>query len=313
MKALPYLAVLAVLAWLPLQLGEHFIVLLLANIFIASMLTLGLQLLIGVSGILSLGHAAFFGIGAYGSAILTAKYGFSFLPAVLVGGLLAGLAGIVMSPIIRLREVYFAMASFAFGIVVYQILSQWKSMTGGHDGLIMIPVPEIAGYSFDLPSKFYYLALVAVAVQYWLFRRLARSEFGAALAAMRQSEAGAASIGLDVTAMKIIVIVIAAVTAGVAGALYAHLYGSLSPHSFDWQKSIALLTMVVVGGSTGYLGVILATAILMYLPEQLRGFSEYSLLINGVILTAVTVLLPNGISGLLPKGEAIGRALQARK
>jgi branched-chain amino acid transport system permease protein len=289
----------ALLLVLPLWLGEHFLVLLLINIFITSMLTLGLQLLIGVSGILSLGHAAFFGVGAYGSAILTSKYGVPFLPAILIGGALSGFAGLLMSPIIRLRGVYFAMATFAFGIIAFQIISQWKAMTGGHDGLIMIPIATIAGYSFDVPSKFYYLALIAIVFQVLIFAALNKSMFGRLLSAIRQSEAGARSIGLNITAMKITAIVIAAFTAGIAGGLYAHLFGSISPHSFDWEKSITLLTMVVVGGSTGYAGVVISTAVLIFLPEQLRAFSEYSLLINGVILTLVTVFLPDGIGGLL--------------
>jgi branched-chain amino acid transport system permease protein len=284
---------------LPVWLGEHFLILLLINFFITSMLTLGLQLLIGVSGILSLGHAAFFGVGAYGSAILTSKYGVPFLPAICIGGVMSGVAGLLMSPIIRLRGVYFAMATFAFGIIVYQIISQWKTMTGGHDGLIMIPIASIAGVSFDVPSKYYYLALIALALQLGLFVALSKSKFGRLLSAMRQSEAGARSVGLNITAMKVIAITIAATTAGIAGGLSAHLFGSISPHSFDWEKSITLLTMVVVGGSSGYAGVLLSTALLIYLPEQLRAFSEYSLLINGGVLTLVTVFLPDGIGGLI--------------
>jgi branched-chain amino acid transport system permease protein len=293
------LLLVAVLLALPVWLGEHFLILLLINIFITSMLTLGLQLLIGISGILSLGHAAFFGVGAYGSAILTSKYGMPFLPAILIGGVMSGCAGLLMSPIIRLRGIYFAMATFAFGIIVYQIISQWKTMTGGHDGLIMIPIASIAGVPFDVPSKYYYLVLIAVVLQILLFTALSRSRFGRLLSAMRQSEAGARSIGLNITAMKVIAITIAAITAGIAGGLYAHLFGSISPDSFNWEKSIALLTMVVVGGSSGYAGVILSTAVLIYLPEQLRAFSEYSLLINGVVLTLVTVFLPDGIGGLI--------------
>jgi branched-chain amino acid transport system permease protein len=303
------LLLLALLLALPVWLGEHFLILLLINIFITSMLTLGLQLLIGISGILSLGHAAFFGVGAYGSAILTSKYGMPFLPAILIGGVMSGFAGLLMSPIIRLRGIYFAMATFAFGIIVYQIISQWKTMTGGHDGLIMIPIASIAGISFDVPSKFYYLVLIAVVLQILLFTALSRSRFGRLLSAMRQSEAGARSIGLNITAMKVIAITIAAVTAGIAGGLYAHLFGSISPDSFNWEKSIALLTMVVVGGSSGYAGVILSTAVLIYLPEQLRAFSEYSLLINGAVLTLVTVFLPDGIGGLI---RALRKAASGR-
>jgi branched-chain amino acid transport system permease protein len=291
------------LALLPVALGQHYFVHLMANFFIFAMLTMSLQLLVGFSGILSLGHAAFFGIGAYTAAVLSIRFGAPF-PLALVGGcIIAGLLGLVMSPIIRLREVYFAIASF--GIVVSELFVQWKSLTGGHDGLIMIPVASIGPLTFDTPSKFYYLALGFVVLEYLLLSGLMGSVFGRALGAMRQNEQAARGVGLDLTSLKVVTIVIAAISAGLAGGLYAHLYGSISPQTFDWSQSINLWTRVVIGGGAGLGGVLGATFLLLLLPEYFRAAAEYSTLINGVILTLSLVVFPHGLGGIFDALSAV--------
>lgn len=295
----------AALAFVPSWLGEHFFVLFLTNVFIFCILTTGLQLLVGASGILSLGHAAFFGVGAYGTALLTSQMSVPFPLALIAGVALAALTGLIMSPIIRLREIYFAMASFAFGIIVYQVFIQWKSLTGGHDGLIMIPFAELGPITLGTNASFYYFALVLVTLQLILFGIIQRAPLGRALNAIRQSEAGARSVGINITAVKICVIVISAACAGLAGGLYGHLYGSLSPTTFSWHQSVALLTMVVIGGGRGVWGVVLATFVLLYLPNQLRVVAEYSEFINGLLLTLFMVLMPSGLSGL---GRAMSSA-----
>lgn len=291
-------SILIVLLGLPVAIGEHFFIQLMTNFFIFVILSMSLQLLIGTSGILSLGHAAFFGIGAYGSGILSVRYGVSFPLALLFGTLLAAIMGLLMSPIIRLREVYFAIGSFAFGIVVAELFSQWKAMTGGHDGLIMIPFASIGSFTFDQPSKFYYLAGAFALAHFLLFTWLIRSPFGRALSAMRQNEQAATSVGLNLTALKATTIVVAAASAGLAGALFAHMLGSITPHTFGWQQSINLLTIVVVGGGAAFGSVVLATFILLFIPELFRSAAEYSTLINGIALVLFMVLLPNGLSGV---------------
>jgi branched-chain amino acid transport system permease protein len=269
-----------------------------ANFFIFAMLSTSLQLLVGVSGILSLGHAAFFGIGAYAAGLLTQSVHLPFLIALLGGGILGGLAALLMSPIIRLKEAYFAIASFAFGILVAEFFAQAKPLTGGHDGLIMIPVASIGGLNFDTPGRLYFLTLVPLVLQISFFKVLLAGPVGKALSCMRQNEHAAKSVGLDLTTLKVLVIVIGGITAAIAGGLYAHLYGSISPHTFGWQQSVSLLTMVVVGGGAGLFWVVVATFILLFLPEQFRAAAEYSSLINGVILTLFMMLLPRGLSSL---------------
>lgn len=286
------------LALIPALLGDSFFVFFLSSFFIFAMLTLSLQLLVGYAGILSLSHAAFFGIGAYCSAIMTVRYEVPFLLALPVAGVAAGIGGLLMSPIIRLREVYFAMASFAFGIVITEVFANWKSVTGGHDGFSMIPIAGLGPIDLDTPGKFYYLVLVLLAAQYLLYRQILASPFGRALNAMRQNESGAKSAGLNLTALKIWAILLAAVSAGIAGSLYAHLNGTVSPQMFHWSQSITLLTMVVVGGASSTPGVFAGTFVLMFLTQYLRGFPEYSALVNGLLLTLFVIFLPSGIGGL---------------
>lgn len=296
----------ALLASLPSILGSSsFFIFFLTAFFIFMILTMGLQFLIGHAGILSLGHAAFFGVGAYCSAILTGRYGWPFLAALPVAGLLAGACGLLMSPIIRLKEVYFAMASFAFGIVLTEVFTHWKSMTGGHDGFPMIPFAALGSYQLDTPGKLYYLVLAFLVAHYVFYKAIIASTFGRSLNAMRQNEAGAKSAGLNIVALKIWAILIASASAGLAGALYAHLNGSVSPQMFHWTQSVTLLTMVVVGGTNSIAGLFCATFLLMYLTQYLRFLSEYNTLVNGVILTLFVIFLPSGIGGLLTRARAL--------
>lgn len=294
----------ALLAVVPSILGgSSFFIFFLTAFFIFMILTMGLQFLIGHAGILSLGHAAFFGVGAYCSAILTGRYGWPFLAALPVAGLLAGACGLLMSPIIRLREVYFAMASFAFGIVLTEVFTHWKSMTGGHDGFPMIPFAALGSYQLDTPGKLYYLVLLLLIAHYFFYQVIIGSTFGRSLNAMRQNEAGAKSAGLNIVALKICAILIAATSAGLAGALYAHLNGSVSPQMFHWTQSVTLLTMVVVGGTNSMAGLFCGTFLLMYLTQYLRFLSEYNTLVNGAILTLFVIFLPSGIGGLLTQAR----------
>jgi branched-chain amino acid transport system permease protein len=293
-----FLILIALLLALPVVVKQQFIIHLLCNFFIFAILTTGLQLLIGCSGILSLGHAAFFGIGAYTAAILSTRLDAPFLLALLAGCGAAAVCAAIVSPILRLRDVYFAIASFAVGIIAVQVFVDWKSLTGGHDGLIMIPYATAIGITFDTPGKFYYLSLVFLIAQCGLFVAIVRGPLGRALSAMRQNENGALSVGLNLAALKTTVLIISATSAGLAGGLFAHFYGSITPQTFGWQQSITLLTMVVVGGGTNIFGVVIATFLLLILPEYFRAMAEYSVLLNGVVLVVILLALPNGMTGL---------------
>lgn len=293
------LVALVVAALLPVPLAENYFLFFLVDVLIYSILALSLQLMLGYGGIVSLGHASFFGIGAYTSAYLMKAVGMPFPIAFLGAIAIALLGGLLMSPIIRLRDVYFAMASFAFGIIVSVLFTQWSTITGGHDGLPGIPPARIGPLDLEDTVPFYYLALVVLTVQVFLYRRYLASPYGQALDAIRQNETAARASGIGLTAMKAQVILLGVGSAGAAGSLFAHFHGSVAPSSFGWLQSVMLLAMLVVGGVRSFSGAILGTLVLLFLASYLRELREYQALVNGLILALFMIFLPRGLVGLV--------------
>ena len=210
---------------------------------------LGLNLFIGFAGQISLGHAAFFGLGAYGSAILTATYGFPAWPAMILTAGAMALAALVLGvPTLRLSGHYLAMATLGFNYVVDSIFVQWDAVTGGPSGLSGVPPLSIGGLTFDSDLKFHYLVWTFALVALTLCLNLVRTGVGRGLAALGADEVAAAALGVDVRRQKNGVFVLSAVMASVAGSLYAHYFGYVNPDAFSVFKSLDLVIMVVVGG-----------------------------------------------------------------
>jgi branched-chain amino acid transport system permease protein len=299
---------------LPLSLGSHSALLaFLINVLIFATVALGLQLVLGHAGLLSLGQASFFGLGAYASALLTTQLGMPFPLGFIAAVVLAVLGALLMAPIIRLSPVYFAMASLAFGIVVDEVFNQWGSLTGGHNGLTDIPPPSIFGVEISSPIGIYYLALLLCGVVYLLYGGLLRSTVGAELSAMRQAEDGARSIGIKVAHVKVLALLAAAAAAGGAGSLYAASQATITPSGFSPTRSVAFLAMVVIGGKRDLWGVFFGAFVIQYLISYGTGIADYQVLIYGILLTASMVLLPEGFSGLVKKtASLIGKRSSGR-
>lgn len=293
-------AAAVLLVALPLSLGSQSAFLaFVVNVLIFATVALGLQLVLGQAGLLSLGHAAFFGLGAYASALLTSQLSVSF-PVAFVAAIAVAMAGaLVMAPIIRLSPVYFAMASLAFGTVIDEVFNQWGSVTGGHNGLTNIPPASLAGLEISSTTGSYYLALVVFLAAYLLYRGLLRSGIGAELSAVRQAEAGARSLGVKVSHLKVLALVVAAAGAGAAGSLYAASEGTITPSGFSSTRSVAFLAMVVIGGKRDLWGALIGAFVIQYLISYGAGIADYQVLIYGVLLTAAMVLLPEGFSGVI--------------
>lgn len=249
-----------------------------------AILALGLQLLVGYAGQISLAHAAFYGAGAYTSAILTNKAGvpveISFLAAAVVAGLLA----LTLVPITRLKGNELAVATLGFGVIIHAVILNEDWLTEGPFGIMKIPAFRLGPLRFTSEFRFYYAALAVLALVYFAFRRLTDSRFGRALEAIRQNEDGALASGIRPVVYKSKVFVIAAVSAGMAGALFAHLNGYLNPNDFTLAESINILMMVVVGGMRSLEGAMAGAAILVFASEYLRAFKEYRLVIYGALL-----------------------------
>ncbi|NIR29637.1 MAG: ATP-binding cassette domain-containing protein [Gammaproteobacteria bacterium] len=273
----------------------------LALVGLTTMVGVGLNILLGLTGQISLGHVGFYAIGAYAGGILTTTLGWSFWPAFLVAGLTAGAAGAVLAvPALRVRGPYLAMVTIAFGFVVEQGAAEWRALTGGWNGLMGIPSPAFLGFGFE-ERDIALLVLVLTVASVYLFSRLSRSPWGKAMRAIRDSEVAGQSIGLDPVLIRTAAFVLSAVLAGLAGAVFASMSSFISPESFPFFQSILFLLVVMIGGADKVLGPVLGALVVVLLPEILSFLAGYRLLFVGALLLLVLRLAPDGIVGLLSR------------
>ncbi len=263
-------------------------------------LAVSLDLLMGYAGQISVGHAAFFAIGAYVSGILTAKYGVP--PALaMIGGmaLSAAVAWAVGRPVLALKEYYLAMATLALNEIIVTLIVGLQWLTGGASGLRDVPSFSIFGFSFDNQIHYYYLVWFIVALVVWCSLLLARSPFGRTLIAIHSDETAAKSFGVDCARYKTRIYVLSAIFASVAGSLFAHYMGFLAPDDFGVMTSINILVMLYLGGIGTIFGPALGALFLKLLPEVTFQFQDYEMLMNGIILIVILVFMPKGLYGIL--------------
>jgi branched-chain amino acid transport system permease protein len=294
--ALGALAALAMTApaWLPSPYHVH--VLIMAGIF--AVLAQSLNLLLGYTGQLSLGHAAFFGIGAYTSALLTLRLQWSFWLALPAAAAAAGVAGWAIGALaLKVRGAYFVLVTISFAGVISLVSQNWMDLTNGPLGLPGIPAPELGPWSFRSKGAYYYLVLAATALAYLTCRRLVRSRIGRALVALRENEALAQSVGVDATHYLVLAAVVSATMAGVAGALYAHYTRFVSPEVFLFSYTVTMVVMVVAGGQGTLAGPLIGALLFTALPEALRAATswQWQMLAYGVLLVLLVFFLPRGI------------------
>ena len=285
---------LSVPFWLPNPYHLH--ILIMAGIF--SILALSLNLLLGYTGLLSLGHAAFFGIGAYTSALLALKAEWPFAAGFGAAVMLAGASGYVIGRLaLKLRGAYFVLVTISFAGVASLVSVNWMELTNGPLGLPGIPAAEVAGFVFRTKRAAYYLVLAVVALAYLVCRRLVRSRIGRAFVALRENEALAASVGVDDTRHLVLATVVSAGMAGGAGSLYAHYTRFVSPEVFLFSYTVTMVIMVVAGGKGTLAGPIVGAVIFTILPEALREVTswQWQMLLYGVLLILTLFFLPRGI------------------
>ena len=294
--------------------GNNYQTFIIATVGLTAIVGVGLNVLVGTSGQISLGHVAFYAIGAYAVGILTTAQQWSFWPALVVGGLVAGLAGVLLAiPALRVRGPYLAMVTIAFGFIVEQGAAEWQDLTGGWNGLSGIPGPTV--FAVDIGEKgiaFLTVALAALSIAG--FAWLSQSAWGSAMRAVRDSEAASVSIGLDPTLIRTAAFGISAAAAGVAGGVYASLSNFISPDSFPFFQSILFLLVVMLGGADRTLGPLIGAGIVVLLPELLATLGQYRLLFVGVLMLIVLRLAPVGLVGVASRlGRAKVRATTARE
>jgi branched-chain amino acid transport system permease protein len=291
-----FLAFSLFLMVLPLGITNNYHLNVLIFIGIHSIIAIGLDLLIGYTGQISLGHAAFFGLGAYISGILSAKLAVN--PAL---GLVVSLTGvgiiayIIGVPTLKLHGHYLAMATLGFGIIVFIFFNELVPLTGGPSGLTGIEKMSLFGYSFDSNLKYYFLVSTVFMLVLLLSINIVRSRVGRVLRAIHGSEVASSVLGVDVARYKVAIFVLSAVYAAAAGWLYAHYVTFVSPSSFGFLFSIKLVTMVVIGSLGSIWGGVFGAALLTSLPEFLHVFENYETTVFGLILITVMIFMPKGL------------------
>jgi branched-chain amino acid transport system permease protein len=264
---------------------------------INSLVTVGLCLLLGYTGQVSLGQAAFYGMGAYISAILSTTHHWNPWAAMAIAAAGTGLfAYIIGYPIFRLRGNYLAMATLGLGLIMWILFRQLAQFTGGPDGMAGIPYLSIGGFTFDSMFRRYYLVWFFVLAILLISQNIVRSRTGRALRAIHGSEAAAESIGINVDQFKVKIFVLSAVYASIAGSLFAHHQFHVSPGSFDFLASVVVVVMAVVGGLASIWGAVFGAATVRVLSNEiLLRFGEWDVVIYGLILVLVMVFTPEGL------------------
>ena len=288
------LAVVAAVIGLTVTRSYYFSMLVYSAIF--AIAALGMLLLFGFAGQISVGQAAFFGVGAYTSAHLVMRLGMPPLVGMACATVLAGVFGwLVSRPLLRLTTNYLAMGTLAFGVICFILFAQFRSITGGIDpGIVGLAPFSIGGFVLDEPRKMYWLVAVVLCIVMLLVINLVHSRIGRALRALKVSEVAAAGLGVDVVRCKVATFTLAAALSGLAGSLYAHFQTAFNATVFNVGLSIELLIMVVVGSVATPWGALFGALFVTILPAFLEGFEHYKLLIWGAIMAAVMIYMPDG-------------------
>lgn len=263
-----------------------------------SVLTLSLNLITGYMGITSLGHAAFFGVGAYTAAILSTRLGLGFIWNFIFASLFAAIFGVLLGiPTLRIKGRYLAIVTLGFCEVMRIIELNWMSLTRGPQGISGIPKMDLFGYIFSKPIHKYYVALILLIFTIFIVKSIMNSRIGRAISAIRDDEIAADAMGINVFKYKIMVFSISSALAGLAGAYYAHFMGFIDPNAFNFDQSILILSMTIMGGMASIPGSIFGASVLCVLPEVLRSVADYRQIVYGLILAIMVVWKPSGFLG----------------
>jgi len=269
---------------------------------IYTLIGLGLNLLTGVCGQISIGHAAFFAIGAFSSAIFTVKFSIPFWFALPLAGITSSIIALIVGiPVLRLKMIFLAIATIGLGVMTNNMLYNWTSVSGGAVG-INVPKPSLGGFVFQSDERFFYIISITVLILTLLYWHITRTRMGRAFLAIRESEIAASTMGIDVAKYKVIAFGLSAFYAGIAGSLVGHLAGYLSIETFEFFLSITFLAMVIIGGIASILGSFLGATFIVLLPEVLRdipGAKDMQVLVYGLAMMIIMIYKPSGLANIL--------------
>lgn len=265
-------------------------------VLIYIVLALSLNFVIGFAGQLSLGHSAFYAIGAYTTAILTVTYGVPFWIALALSAVVSAIFGLLLGiPTLRLKGDYLAITTIGFSEILRLVLINWASFTRGPAGIPGIPSPSIFGFTLSTNTSYYYILYILALFTIFISYRLLNSRLGRGLVAVKDDEIAAEAMGINPTFLKILAFVLGAAIAGLAGGIFASFIHYVNPDNFTYMESVVILTMVVLGGVGSIPGVVVGATVLTVLPEALRGISTYRYAIYGILLVMMMIVRPQGI------------------
>lgn len=286
---------IVILLILPFVVPNNFYLDLAVRMAINAIIVIGLNLLIGFAGQISLGHAGFLGIGAYASAVLPMHFGWHPVVAMLTGGLASALlAALVAKPIFKLKGHYLAMATLGLGIIINIALRNEAQWTGGPDGMPVMPM-ELFGLEIGSDQQWYWVVAALLVLTVWGSLNLIDSPFGRALRALHGSEVASQVVGVNVVRYKVSIFVLSAFSASIMGSISAHYIGFITPNFADFFHSIELVTMVVIGGMASVYGSIVGAVLLTALPQALATFEGWETVVFGAILMLCMIFMPRGL------------------
>ena len=289
------LVLIVILLVVPFVVPNSFYLDLAIRMAINAMIVLGLNLLIGFAGQISLGHAGFLGVGAYASAVLPTHFGWHPVLAMVGGAVITGiLAALVARPIFKLKGHYLAMATLGLGIIINIVLRNEAQWTGGPDGMPVMPM-SVFGTEIYSDKTWYWVVAAMLVIAVWASLNLIDSPFGRAMRALHGSEVASQVVGVNVVRYKVSIFVLSAVFASLMGSITAHYIGFVSPNFADFFHSIELVTMVVVGGMASVFGSLVGAVLLTALPQLLATFEGWETVVFGAILMGFMIFLPKGI------------------
>ena len=289
------IAVLVLLALVPLT-GSRYYVFLLTDVLIFGLFAVSLNLLLGYTGLVSFGQAAYFGIGAYAYALLIKKAGLAFGVAFALTGLSGAAAALIIGFFcVRLTKIYFAMLTLAFSQIVWAIIFKWNSLTGGDTGIYGIDFPEFIGSK----TKFFYFTLIVVVVSVFLLRRIVNSPFGRILTTIRDNPERTESIGINVKLFQLLAFIVSGFFSAISGGLFAIFNHSIFPDFCYWPISAEVLIMTLLGGMYSFFGPMVGAGVLLYLRLEVTSYTQYWPFILGSILVLLLFFCPGGIVGFI--------------
>lgn len=277
----------------PAVLNEFYLTVL-CEALVMGMLAISFNLLFGYMGQMSFGQAAFYGLGGYTVAMLMVKWQFNFWLSIVAGVLVAAIAGLIVGYFcVRLRGIYFAVLTLAFGQLIWTVVFKWHDFTGGDDGIQGVFPPDF----LKAPSSYYYLILVVFLISSWVIWKIVHSPFGHTIQAMRENSERTEFLGINIARYQLMAFVIAAALAGLAGAVWVPFYRSVAPSYLTWIKSGEPVMAAIMGGPAVFLGPVLGTFVMTFFHAWVLGFTVYWPVVMGALILFIIFFLPGGILG----------------